>query len=381
MFGSANKSRLQQQRMRQRTQLKHDDDDEDDEDVGDANNAPVVKATNRRAVAHGNSNTNNTNKPIKANIVKPTGISFAEPAANDDDDDDDDANVSAKPFKRLVAAVPIKSVYYTCFLCKFHSTSNCSSFAQESSSTTVTAPSYSSHDLDALRAQTRTIASVPRRSDEPTAIEVDELEDANEPVVGLPPPTTVRILSDEEIARAKQLKQESRNASAFVALDPRRQPDAPQGADLMAERIALTVASLQRTASLTDLDHDAEIARWELRNVHAGGGGAHAIGNALRQSAAGGKAPTTDHRRQATDIGAVDALIASECESKCFVRIVVGNNGSQMRAVRVRIQSQQPQIRAKDYYFVFILFIFQTFCFTHQLFLPSGRCFIGSSFG
>jgi hypothetical protein len=151
--------------------------------------------------------------------------------------------------------------------------------------------------------------------------------------------------------------------------------------DLMAERIALTVASLQRTASLTDLDHDAEIARWELRNVHAGGGGAHAIGNALRQSAAGGKAPTTDHRRQATDIGAVDALIASECESKCFVRIVVGNNGSQMRAVRVRIQSQQPQIRAKDYYFVFILFIFQTFCFTHQLFLPSGRCFIGSSFG
>jgi hypothetical protein len=31
-----------------------------------------------------------------------------------------------------------------------------------------------------------------------------------------------------------------------------------------------------------------------------------------------GKAPTTDHRRQTTDIGAVDALIATECESKCL---------------------------------------------------------------
>jgi hypothetical protein len=170
--------------------------------------------------------------------------------------------------------------------------------------------------LAALRAQTRSIATAPRRSDETTAIEVDELADADEPVAGLPPPTTVRILSDEEIARAKQLKQESRNASAFVALDPRRQPDEPQDSDLMAERIALTVASLQRTASLADLDHDAEIARWELRNVHAGGGGAHAIGNALR---AGGKAPPDHQRRQATDIGAVDALIATECESKLFL--------------------------------------------------------------
>jgi hypothetical protein len=72
MFGSTNKSRLQQQRMRQRTQLasmQGDDDDDDDDDA-----VAVVKPTNRRAVVA-------NVKDNKPNTVKATGVSFAEPAA------------------------------------------------------------------------------------------------------------------------------------------------------------------------------------------------------------------------------------------------------------------------------------------------------------
>jgi hypothetical protein len=114
------------------------------------------------------------------------------------------------------------------------------------------------------------------------------------------------------------MKAAARNSDTFMALDPKRQTDAaPSKSDLMAERIALTVAGLQRGASAADVEHDAEVARWELRNVHAGGGGAHAIGNALRQAATSGAAPANVRVEQRA-VSAVDALVATECESRCF---------------------------------------------------------------
>lgn len=320
MFGSTNKSRLQQQRMRQRTNLAAMQVDDDDDDGEAASNVGNNKSTKSKSIAVKPSTT-------KSNT---TGISFAERATNDDDDEDDNgraatAATSTVPIKRMVAAVPLSSFV-----------------VEDSGGSAAAAARYTDDDLNALRAQTRTVPTAPRRTDGDTGAIGDGIDvDDDVTVAGLPPPTSVRILSDEEIARAKQLKAEARNASAFVALDPRRQPDAPQDDDLMAERIALTVASLQRTASSTDLDHDAEIARWELRNVHAGGGGAQAIGNALRQ-AAGGKPSAAGsgaaNRRPTTDIGAIDALVATDCDSKCsFVCFCFFFlKWFKMRAVRVR---------------------------------------------
>lgn len=295
--------------------MQDDDDDDDGEATAKASNVGNNKSTKSKSIVVKPSTTRSNT----------TGISFAERATNDDDDDDDGAATAATstvPIKRMVAAVPLSSFV-----------------VEDSGGSAAAAVRYTDDDLNALRAQTRTVPTAPRRTDSDTGAIADDVDvDDDVTVAGLPPPTSVRILSDEEIARAKQLKAEARNASAFVALDPRRQPDAPQDDDLMAERIALTVASLQRTASSTDLDHDAEIARWELRNVHAGGGGAHAIGNALRQ-AAGGKPLAAGsgaaNRRPTTDIGTIDALVATDCDSKCSLMFVF-LQWFKMRAVRVR---------------------------------------------
>jgi len=316
-FG-ANRARLQQQRSRQRTKLAALAGDSDSDSDGDSSTAAApVKAPRRTATAAatagdggGGGGGGGSGKPV---LLHARVNERAKNVATDDDDDDDNDAAPLLPIKRLVAALPLAEI----------------APAQED------AARYTSDDLAQLRAGTQFLAPAPRVASAVAATgdSHDDDDDGNDAAVDgaalAPPP--VRILEEHEIARAKQMKAAARNSDAFMALDPKRQTDAaPSKSDLMAERIALTVAGLQRGASAADVEHDAEVARWELRNVHAGGGGAHAIGNALRHAATSGAAPANVRFERA--VSAVDALVATECESKCF-RAVARSCWSMMRTL------------------------------------------------